>query len=90
MSLQIAILKLLVSHPEGRASVAALSADLTVLHSSGRDWTNRLSRLAARTSGLDIFGQKFVLRDKEGWQITADGKAFLESLEKDGLSDAPR
>ena len=90
MSLQIAILKLLVSYPEGRATVAALSADLTVLHSSGSDWTNRLRRLAARTSGLDIFGQKFVLRDKEGWQITADGKAFLELLEKGGLSDASR
>jgi hypothetical protein len=90
VSIQIAILKVLVSYPEGRATFAALSADLTILNSSGPDWTSRLRRLAARTSGLDIFGQKFVLRDKEGWQITADGKAFLDSLEKDGLSDAPR
>jgi hypothetical protein len=84
VSLQIAILKVLVSYPEGRATVAALSADLSVLNSSGPDWTNRLRRLAARTSGLDIFGQKLVVRDKEGWQITPEGRAFLELLDTGG------
>ena len=84
MSLQIAILKVLVSYPEGRATFAALSADLNILNSSGPEWTNQLKRLAARTSDLDIFRQKFVVRDKAGWQITPEGRAFLELLEKDG------
>ena len=33
MSLQVAILKVLVSHPEGRATVAALNSDLCILAS---------------------------------------------------------
>ena len=78
MSLQIAILKVLVSHPEGRATIAALNSDLCILNTSGSDWTDRLRRLAARAPGLDIFGQRLVLRDSSGWQITAEGRTFLE------------
>ena len=77
MSLQIAILKVLVSHPEGRATIAALNSDLSILNTSGPDWTDRLKRLAARALGLDIFGQKLILRDSSGWQITPEGRAFL-------------
>ncbi len=86
MSLQIAILKVLVSHPEGRATIAALNSDLCILNTSGSDWTNRLKRLAARAPGLDIFGQKFVLRDSSGWQITLEGRAFLGRLETGAAS----
>ena len=82
MSLQIAILKVLVSHPEGRATIAALNADLWILNTSGADWTDRLRRLAARAPGLGIFGQKLVLRDSAGWQITPEGRAFLDWLER--------
>ena len=81
MSLQIAILKVLVSHPEGRATIAALNTDLSILNTSGRDWTNRLKRLAARAPDLDIFGQKLILRDSSGWQISPEGSAFLDWLE---------
>jgi hypothetical protein len=86
VSLQIAILKVLVSHPEGRATIAALNSDLCILNTSGSDWTNRLKRLAARAPGLDIFGQKFVLRDSSGWQITLEGRAFLGRLETGAAS----
>ena len=86
MSLQIAILKVLVSHPEGRATIAALNSDLCILNTSGSDWTNRLKRLAARAPGLDIFGQKLVLRDSSGWQITLEGRAFLDWLETSAAS----
>ena len=82
MSLQIAILKVLVSHPEGRATIAALNADLSILNTSGADWTDRLRRLAARAPGLDIFSQRLVLRDSSGWQITPEGRAFLDWLER--------
>ena len=81
MSLQIAILKVLVSHPDGRATIAALNSDLSILNTSGRDWTDRLKRLAARAPGLDIFSQRLVLRDNAGWQITDAGRAFLDALE---------
>ena len=82
MSLQIAILKVLVSHAEGRATIAALNSDLFILNTSGSDWTDRLRRLAARAPGLDIFGQRLILRDSSGWQITPEGKAFLDWLER--------
>ena len=86
MSLQIAILKVLVSHPEGRATIAALNSDLSILNTSGSDWTDRLKRLAARAPGLDIFSQRLVLRDSSGWQITPEGKAFLDWLERGAAS----
>jgi hypothetical protein len=35
-------------------------------------------RLAARAPGLDIFGQRLILRDSSGWQITPEGRAFLD------------
>ena len=35
VSLQIAILKVLISHPEGRATIAALNSDLSILTTSG-------------------------------------------------------
>jgi hypothetical protein len=86
VSLQIAILKVLTSHPEGRATVAALNSDLRILTTSGSDWTDRLKRLAARAPGLDIFGQRLVLRDSSGWQITPEGMAFLDRLERGAAS----
>ena len=86
VSLQIAILKVLVSHPEGRATVAALNSDLSILNTSGADWTDRLKRLAARAPGLDIFSQRLVLRDSAGWQITPAGRAFLDWLERGAAS----
>ena len=86
MSLQIAILKVLVSHPEGRATIAVLNSDLSILNTSGPDWTDRLRRLAARAPDLDIFGQRLILRDSSGWQITPEGSAFLDWLESGAAS----
>ena len=81
MSLQIAILKVLVSYPDGRATIAELNSDLSILNTSGRDWTDRLKRLAAHAPDLSIFSQRFVFRDNAGWQITEAGRAFLIALE---------
>jgi len=86
VSLQIAILKVLVSHPEGRATIATLNSDLCILNTSGSDWMDRLRRLAARAPDLDIFGQGLILRDSSGWQITPDGMAFLDWLESGAAS----
>ena len=86
MSLQIAILKVLVSHPEGRATVAVMISDLSILNTSGSDWADRLKRLAARAPDLDIFGQRLILRDSSGWQITAEGRTFLDLRERGAAS----
>ena len=81
MSFQITVLKVLAGHPEGRASIADLTRYVSILISSGTDWTNRTKRLAARVPKLDIFTDSFVLRDHNGWQITEGGRQFLGSLE---------
>ena len=81
MSFQITVLKVLAGHPEGRASLAELTRYVSILISSGPDWTNRTKRLAARAPKLDIFADSFVLRDDRGWQITESGRQFLASLE---------
>src|SRR5471032_3025898 len=81
MSFQITVLKVFAGHPEGRASIADLTGYVSILISSGTDWTNRTKRLAARAPKLDIFGDSFVLRDDNGWHITEGGQQFLASLE---------
>lgn len=81
MSFQITVLKVLAGHPEGRACVADLTRDISILISCGSEWTDRTKRLAARVPQLDIFGSGYVLRDDSGWRITDIGRQFLDSLE---------
>jgi hypothetical protein len=81
VSFQITVLKVLAGLPEGRASIADLTRYVSILISSGTDWTNRTKRLAARAPKLDVFTDSFVLRDDNGWHITEGGRQFLASLE---------
>jgi hypothetical protein len=81
VSLQMSIVKVLSSYPDGRATLAALNADLKILAGSGREWTARMKRLAARAPQLDIFSQALVIRDAHGWQLTAAGFELLHKLE---------
>jgi hypothetical protein len=81
VSFQISVLKVLAGHPEGLASITDLTRYVSILISSGPDWTNRTKRLAARAPKLDIFADSFVLRDDNGWHITEGGRQFLASLE---------
>ena len=81
VSFQITILKVLAGHPDGRASLADLTHYVSVLTSSGIDWSQRMKRLAARAPGLHIFTSGYVLRDNSGWQITDAGREFLKSIE---------
>ena len=81
MSIQVAILKVLASHGNGRATLDSLRRDITILTASGSDWSARLKRLAGRVLSIDIFGSGYVLHDREGWEITAEGREFLCTLE---------
>jgi hypothetical protein len=81
VSFQITVLKVLAGHPEGRASIGELTRYVSILISSGTDWTNRTKRLAARAPKMDIFADSFVMRDDNGWHITEGGREFLASLE---------
>jgi hypothetical protein len=81
VSIQVAILKVLASHGNGRATLASLKRDIVILTASGGDWSTRLKRLAGRVPSIDIFGNGYVLRDHDGWEITAEGREFLRTLE---------
>jgi hypothetical protein len=81
VSFQITVLKVLAGHPNGFASVAELTRYVSILISSGSDWSNRMKRLAANAPQLDIFSSAFVVRQKDGWQITNAGLQFLTKLE---------
>ena len=81
VSFQITILKVLAGHPDGRASIAELTRYVSILMSSGSDWSDRMRRLSARAPKLEIFADALVLRDDRGWCITDHGRQFLASLE---------
>ncbi len=81
MSFQITVLKVLAGHPDGLASVADLTHYVSILMSSGSDWTDRMKRLAASVPPLDIFSSAFVTRQMDGWRITDAGRQFLTKLE---------
>jgi hypothetical protein len=75
-SFQITILKVLSGQAEERATVAELTRQVSILISSGPDWTDRTKRPAALAPDLDIFGSRFVLDDDAGWWITDEGGPF--------------
>ena len=92
LSFQITVLKVLAGHPGGHASLGEVRHAVSLLISSGSDWTDRMKRLAALAPGLDIFSLSFVRRDAMGWQITDGGRAFLVLLERAEvpvISEAP-
>ena len=89
MSIQVAILKVLASHGNGRATLASLKRDIVILSASGPDWDARIKRLARRVPDIDIFGAGYVLRDDEGWQITPAGRDFLAALEAVSQDNRP-
>ena len=81
MVLQVAIMKVLASYPDGRASVAAMNGDLSILAGAGVEWSRRLRRIADRAPSLDIFSEGYVVRDDLGWQLTEAGRKMLGTLE---------
>lgn len=81
MNFQVTVLKVLVSYPEGFAAMADLKRDMAILATSGRDWSERTKRLAARVPDLDIFSQGLIERMNGGWRITDKGRAVLEIME---------
>ena len=89
MSIQVAILKVLASHGNGRATLASLKRDIVILSASGPDWDARIKRLARRVPAIDIFGSGYVLRDDEGWQITPAGRDCLSALEAVSQDNQP-
>jgi hypothetical protein len=77
--LQIAIM--IAVQPSGTTSDAAsLNTDLTVVNLSGREWTDRMKRLAARAPGLVIFGQGLVILEPAGGASLRPAGRFWKPL----------
>jgi hypothetical protein len=81
VSFQVAILKILASYSDGRASSSQLKADLAIFYSSGTDWTKQITRLASFAPDLDIFTHRLVLYGSTLWQITGAGYDTLIAIE---------
>ena len=82
MNFQVTVLKVLASYPDGFASLNNLKRDMAVLAASGKDWTERTKRLAARLPNLEIFSQGLVVRLEDGWRITQRGRSVLAMMER--------
>jgi hypothetical protein len=82
VNFQVTILKVLVSYPDGFASLADVKRDIAILVTSGREWSERANKLAARFPGLEIFAQGLIERRDGGWRITDAGRSALDLMEK--------
>lgn len=71
----------MASHVGGCATLSSLNRDIAILTASGNEWKARIRRLAARVPDIDLFGNGYVVRGDDGWQITAAGREFLAMLE---------
>jgi hypothetical protein len=81
VNFQVTVLKVLVSYPDGFASLSDLKRDVAILATSGRGWSERTTKPAARMPELEIFGQGLVERRDGGWQITEEGRSVLARME---------
>jgi len=82
VNFQVTVLKILASHPDGWASMAELKRDMAILVTSGREWSERTTRLASGFSDLSIFAQGMVVRIDGGWRITEEGRRALSLMER--------
>jgi hypothetical protein len=81
VNFQVTVLKVLVSYPDGFANLADLKRDMAIPITSGREWSERTKKLAARVPGLEIFAQGLIERRDGGWLITAAGRSVLAFME---------
>ncbi|MCK1408170.1 hypothetical protein [Bradyrhizobium sp. 76] len=81
MNFQVTVLKILLSYPNGFASMPDLKRDMAILATSGPDWAARTKRMGTRVPELDLFTQQLVERLNGGWRITDKGRAVLELME---------
>jgi hypothetical protein len=78
MSVQLGILLILSSHPDGFATIDQINADTRLL--SGADWSRKLRTLARRTGPIQIFRDQLAARERGGWRLTEKGRALLATL----------
>jgi hypothetical protein len=91
VNFQVSVLKILAGYPTRLATLRELKRDLSLLATSGEDWSDLTNRLAAAFPKLDIFTLGLVERYSFGWLLTQKGLVVLEIMEnetKAGLTSA--
>lgn len=81
VNFQVTILKVLTSYQDGFASLADIKRDVSILATSGPEWSDRTKKMGARLPGLEIFSQGLVERRDGGWRITDAGRSALDLME---------
>ena len=89
VNIQVTILKVLVSYPNGMASLEDIKRDMAILARSGVDWADYTRRLAAKVPSLSVFTMHLVERYTFGWRITDKGRAVLNHMEGRGATVEP-
>jgi hypothetical protein len=79
MSIQLGILHILASHPDGAVSIASINADVRML--SGPAWGRKLREFARRSGPINLFADGLVTREAGGWRITTAGRDLIASLD---------
>jgi hypothetical protein len=83
VNFQVSVLKILAGYPTRLATLRELKRDLTLLATSGKDWSDLTNRLAAGFPKLDIFTLGLVERYSFGWRLTQKGSVMLEMMENE-------
>jgi hypothetical protein len=83
VNFQVSVLKILAGYPTRLATLRELKRDLSLLATSGKDWSDLTSRLAAGFPKLDIFALGLVERYSFGWRLTHKGLLVLEMMENE-------
>lgn len=66
-----------------------MNADLALLAGAGPEWFQRIKRMVSNAPGLDIFSERYVIRDAEGWQITDVGRKMLRLMDRPAPGETP-
>jgi hypothetical protein len=83
VNFQVSVLKILAGYPTRLATLRELKRDLSLLATSGKDWSDLTNRLAAGFPKLDIFTLGLVERYSFGWRLTQKGSVMLEMMENE-------
>jgi hypothetical protein len=83
VNFQVSVLKILAGYPTRLATLRELKRDLSLLATSGKDWSDLTDRLATEFPKLDIFTLGFVQRYSFGWRLTQKGLVVLEMMENE-------
>lgn len=80
VTIEAAVLRILVSYPDGFALMEDLKRDMAILATSGRDWAERTKASGRARAGPEHLLAGLIERVHGGWR-TQKGRSVLEFME---------